>query len=107
MTTACNAAILRAPTITSLPNGATGAVVVSGSHGGKYPGYCTAKAGLRAVILNDASVGKDNAGIGSLAYLEPLGIAAATVSYLSCRIGQPEDMLERGVISHANAAATK
>ena len=97
--------ILVADTITKMPAAAAGAVVVSGSHGGVYPGYLAAKAGVRAVILNDAGVGKDAAGIESLGYLEQFGIAAATVSHLSCRIGDSADMLARGTISHANAPA--
>ena len=94
-----------ADTITKLPSEAEAAVVVSGSHGGRYPGYLAARAGLRAVILNDAGVGRDAAGIGALPYLEALGIAAATVSHLSARIGDTSDMLARGRISHANAVA--
>jgi hypothetical protein len=97
--------IIEAPTITSLPADARGAVVVSGSHGGLYPGYLAAKAGLRAVIFNDAGVGRDGAGIGSLAYLERYGIAAAAVSHASARIGDTRHMLARGIISHANAPA--
>lgn len=97
--------ILLADTITVLPPEADGAVLVSGSHGGRYPGYLTAKAGGRAVILNDAGIGRDEAGIGSLPYLDALGIAAATVSHLSCRIGDTDDMVARGTISRANAAA--
>jgi hypothetical protein len=94
-----------ADTITKLPAEAGGAVIVSGSHGGVYPGYLAAEAKVRAVILNDAGVGKDAAGIGSLDYLGKLGIAAVTVSHLSCRIGDAGDMLARGRISHANDAA--
>ncbi|MFH5926343.1 hypothetical protein [Roseomonas xinghualingensis] len=97
--------IITADTITKLPPEANGAVILSGSHGGRYPGYLTAKANARAVILNDAGLGKEDAGIGSLPYLEALGIAAATVSHLSCRIGDTADMRARGVISHANAPA--
>jgi len=96
-----------ADTITSLPPDVKGQVVVSGSHGGIYPGYLAAKAHVRAVILNDAGVGKDEAGIESLGYLDQYGIAAATVSHLSCRIGDTADMLARGRISHANEAARK
>lgn len=96
---------LVADTITKLPPGAAGAVVVSGSHGGRYPGYLAAKAGLRAVILCDAGIGRDEAGIGALPYLQALGIAAAAVSHLSCRIGDTGDMLARGRISRANRAA--
>ena len=99
------AGIVLADTITKLPPEAEGAVVVSGSHGGRYPGALAAKAGARAVILNDAGIGRDGAGTGSLALLDALGIAAATVSHASCRIGDTADMLRRGVISHANQAA--
>jgi hypothetical protein len=94
-----------ADTITKMPPDAAGRVVVSGSHGGVYPGYLAAKAQVRAVILNDAGVGKDGAGIESLFYLEALGIAAATVSHLSCRIGDTADMLARGRVSRANGPA--
>jgi hypothetical protein len=97
--------VIAADTITRLPPDAAGQVVVSGSHGGRYPGYLAAKAGLRAVILNDAGVGKDAAGIGALPYLEALGIAAAAVLHESCRIGDTEDMLARGRISRVNAIA--
>ena len=98
-------AIVVADTITKLPAEAWGAVVVSGSHGGVYPGYLAAKAGVRAVVLNDAGVGLDGAGIASLRYLEALGIAAAVVSHDTCRIGDTADMVSRGVVSHANAPA--
>ncbi len=97
--------MILADTITKLPPEAEGAVVVSGSHGGRYPGQLAAKAGARAVVLNDGGVGRDDAGIGSLALLEPYGIPAATVGHMSCRIGDTQDMLARGVISHANAPA--
>ncbi|MEJ8570601.1 hypothetical protein [Microbaculum marinum] len=97
--------IVVADTITKLPANAAGCVVVSGSHGGRYPGYLAAAGGVRAVILCDAGIGRDEAGIGALPYLEGLGIAAAAVSHLSCRIGDTTDMLERGTISRANGPA--
>ncbi len=97
--------VLCADTITRLPPGCAGAVLVAGSHGGRYPGYLAAQAGVRAVILNDAGIGLDAAGIGSLPYLDALGIAAATVFHTSCLIGDSDDMLARGRISRANAAA--
>lgn len=97
--------VIAADTITKLPPEAEGAVVVSGSHGGRYPGYLAAKARVRAVILNDAGIGRHEAGVGALPYLEALGIAAAAVSHLSCRIGDTQDMLARGRISRCNAAA--
>ena len=51
--------MILADTITKLPPEAEGAVIVSGSHGGRYPGQLAAKAGARAVILNDGGVGRD------------------------------------------------
>lgn len=82
-----------------------GAVILAGSHGGVYAGYLAASAHPRGIILNDAGVGRDDAGIGSLGYLQELGIPAATVAHSMGRIGDGEDMLARGVISYTNAAA--
>lgn len=99
--------LLLADTITKLPPDTAGAVVVCGSHGGRCPGYLAAGAGVRAAILNDAGIGRDEAGIGSLPYLEALGVAAATVAGLSCAIGDTADMMARGTISRANAPARR
>ena len=97
--------MIEAPTATSFPPAARASVVVCGSHGGRYPAYLAAHAGLRAVIFCDAGVGRDGAGIASLDLLGRGGMAAATVSHLSARIGEPSDMLARGIISYANDAA--
>ncbi|OCW58381.1 hypothetical protein [Hoeflea olei] len=94
-----------ADTVTKIGAEAEAQVLVCGSHGGLYPGYLAAKAGVKAVILNDAGVGRDAAGIGSLAYLADRGIAAATVGHVSCRIGDAADMAARGRITHVNAIA--
>lgn len=94
-----------AGTITKLPASAAGKVIISGSHGGELPGGMALRAEARAVILNDAGVGLDDAGIGSLAFGQKFGMAAATVSCMSCRIGDADDMVARGLISHANELA--
>jgi uncharacterized protein YunC (DUF1805 family) len=94
-----------APTATRIPDAARGGVLVCGSHGGVYVGYLVARAGVRAVIVNDAGIGLDGAGIGALDYCQALGMAAAAVAADSARIGDAEDMLSRGRISHANAVA--
>jgi hypothetical protein len=91
--------------VTKIAPECAGHVLVGGSHGGVYAGYLAAKAGCAAVILNDAGGGKDDAGFGSLAYLDDIAMPAATVSHDSARIGDGEDMLARGIISHVNAAA--
>jgi hypothetical protein len=99
-------AVQSADSITKLGPEFRGAVLVAGSHGGRYCGYLAALAGLRGVILNDAGVGKDKAGLGALDYLQPLGVAAATVAYTSARIGDGADMLERGRLSYCNGIAS-
>lgn len=97
--------VLLADTITRLAPGAAGAVVVTGSHGGVYAAYVARRDGVRAAIFNDAGGGKDDAGIGGLAWLDAAGMAAATVAAASADIGDAADMLARGRISHANARA--
>jgi uncharacterized protein YunC (DUF1805 family) len=94
-----------ADSVTKLPAEAAQHVVVSGSHGGRYPGFLAALGRARGVILNDAGIGKDGAGVAALADLDRLGAPAATVSHMSCRIGDAADTMQRGVISRANAAA--
>jgi hypothetical protein len=80
-------------------------VVIASSHGGIYAAYKAAASGARAVILNDAGVGRHNAGIACLEYCQDIGMAAAVVSHDSARIGVALDMYERGIISHSNAIA--
>lgn len=86
---------------------ACGAVVLCGSHCGVYPAHLAAAAGVRAVILNDAGVGRESAGIAGLHYLQTLGIPAAATSHGSARIGDGADASRRGRISYANAAAAR
>ncbi len=90
---------------TKLDDTCRGKVLVCGSHGGEYPAWLVARAGCRAVILNDAGIGKDEAGIASLAYLEKCGMAACSIDTMSARIGDANDMFARGIISRANSPA--
>src|SRR5947207_5156346 len=99
------APIVTADSITRTGDEAAGAVVVNASHGGVYAAYLAAKLGVAAAVFNDAGVGRDNAGIGGLDYLQELDIPAATVGHDTARIGDGADMLARGVITHANALA--
>ena len=97
--------ILTAESVTELGATARGAVLVAGSHGGLIACYLGAAAGAHAMILNDAGVGLDDAGIAGLKWLEPIGMAVATVLHTSARIGDGADSLAHGVISHVNACA--
>lgn len=80
-------------------------MLVAGSHGGVIAAYLGASAGAHALILNDAGLGLDRAGIAGLVWLEEIGMAAAAVDCMSARIGNGEDMLARGIIAHANVYA--
>lgn len=82
-----------------------GHVAVSGSYGGKYNAYNAAKWPVRAVIMSDAGIGKDDAGIVGLPFLEQIGMAAATADAATCHIGDGAHLLEHGVISHVNGPA--
>lgn len=97
--------IVTAASVTKLGPEHAGRVLIGGSHGGVYAGYLAAKAGVRAVILNDAGGGLDGAGFSSLVYLDAMGRPGATVSHDSARIGDGDDMAAHGVISHVNQAA--
>lgn len=93
--------------VTWLDAEAHGQVVVTGSHGGTYSAIAGAERGPRALIFNDAGVGKNSAGILGLEALDRVGIAAATVGCWSARIGDAADTLADGVITHANAVASR
>jgi hypothetical protein len=93
--------------VTKLGAETRGTVAIAASHGGVYAGYLAAKAGARGVILHDAGVGRDKAGIASLDWLDALGIAAATVGHTSCRIGSGRSMAMDGSISFVNATAAR
>ena len=82
-----------------------GHVIVSGSYGGRYNAFNAAKWPVRAVIMNDAGIGKDNAGIVGLDFLDQIGMAAATADARTCHIGDGDHMLANGVISHVNRTA--
>lgn len=84
-----------------------GGVIVTGSHGGLIGGASNKAFNVRArfAAFNDAGVGIDDAGIGRLEPLNTLGIAAATVSHKTARIGHAISTYEEGEISYLNEAA--
>src|ERR1700746_610560 len=79
--------ILTADSITRVGTEAVGAVVVNGSHGGIYAAYLAGKLRAAAAIFNDAGVGRDQAGIAGVDYLERFGIPTAAIGHDSARIG--------------------
>jgi hypothetical protein len=99
------APILTADSITRIGSEAAGAVVVNGSHGGLYAAYLAGKLRVGAAIFNDAGVGRDQAGIAGLDYLEGFDIPAAAVGHGTARIGDGVDMMARGLVTYANESA--
>ncbi|XWN30925.1 MAG: hypothetical protein ROR55_26275 [Devosia sp.] len=93
-----------AHTVTKL-NDAKGQVVVCGSHGGHYAGLLAVAAGVRAILLNNAGIGRDAAGVAGLMVCEEAGIAAAALDHMSCRIGHAGSAHDTGIVSHANTPA--
>jgi hypothetical protein len=91
--------------VTVFPPDARGRAAIAASHGGAYAAYLAAKAGIKAVILCDAGVGREQAGIGGLPYLDRLGVAAAAIGHRTARIGDGADCGRRGVITFTNAGA--
>ena len=93
--------------VTHLTPGHRGLAVYCASHGGAYAGYYAAKSGIGAVIVNDAGIGRGQAGIAGLALLERVGVPAAAISHRSARIGDGADGFSRGVVSFVNGPAAR
>lgn len=89
------------------PDDATGAVMISGSHGGISSGRYAAQLGVTGIIFNDAGGGRDDAGLETLPYFDELGCPAATVDHETARIADGVDMAKHGVISHVNETAAE
>lgn len=93
--------------ITEITPAMAGAVIVSGSHGGRSVSVYAL--GIQphpyAVFFNDAGIGKENAGIVALEHLEQAGVICGAYSHESARIGEAQDGLANGVISATNRQA--
>lgn len=97
--------VLIADSVTGLPAEAHGSVGVCGSHGGMNALLIAASTGLKAVLVNDAGLGKEGAGVAGVHAAVDWGLAAAAVSCHSARIGDGEDTYASGIISYANELA--
>lgn len=91
--------------VTELDRTTRGRVVVCGSHGGVFAAQLAVKAAVAGIVLSDAAVGKDRAGIAGLAQLDDHGIPAATTAHTSAGIGDGQDAYDHGLLSHVNDAA--
>jgi len=90
--------------ITQITPAMSGGIVVSGSHGGVSSSRYVEAQPLKpwAVFLNDAGVGKNQAGIAALSRLEPYGVLVFCYSHESACIGQAQDALACGWVRFVN-----
>jgi hypothetical protein len=101
-----NITILRVvDSITELGPRDAGCLAVSGSHGGISSARYALAARPLLSVFNDAGVGKDDAGLAALPFLQSHGLAACTVAHSSARIGEAQSTLDEGIVSHVNALA--
>jgi hypothetical protein len=103
MTTPADAPLI-ADSVTTLTD-AFGRATLAASHGGTYAAWLAAKAGVKAVLLCDAGIGRERAGVAGLLLLENLAVPAAAIGHRSARIGDGADCVRRGTLSTVNAAA--
>jgi len=85
-------------------------IVLSGTHGALLGGRAAdglLSVDVFAAFFNDAGGGKDDAGYARLPVLDPRGIAAATVSTDTARIGDGRSTYDTGVLSRVNAIAER
>src|SRR5437868_5867358 len=83
------------------------AIVLTGSHGGLLGGRpeTALKYDVRAAFYNDAGIGIEEAGVSRLPALDQRGIAAATVSAATARIGEARSTYKHGILSRVNRHA--
>ena len=62
---------------------------------------------VKAVFLNNAGIGKNQAGISGLAHYQASHILACAVDHNSAEIGVARDTWESGIISHTNTLASE
>ena len=80
-------------------------VLVNASYCGILPARFIAAHRPRAAIGVDCAVGPAGAGIAGLWYLEALNIPAAVADVMTVRLGDGNDLFDRGVISFLNRPA--
>jgi len=99
--------IVTANSAAEMDENSKGDVFVDGSHCGINVGEMTLSFSVGAMIGNDAGMGKNDAGIAGVKFLDKHGIAAAAVASMSAKIGNGKSTYEQGKISVVNEAAKR
>lgn len=95
-----------ADSVTQIASIGAGKVVLCGSHGGGYSAICALAAGVDGIVFNDASVGRDQAGIEGLSVLDRHGVPAATVGRTTAVIGTGMETAQ-GRLTYVNSVAAE
>jgi hypothetical protein len=84
-------------------------ILLTGSHGALIGGHpdSALDVDVFAAFFNDAGGGKDDAGFARLPVLDTRGIAGATVSCNTARIGDGRSSYDTGVLSRINEVARR
>jgi hypothetical protein len=84
-------------------------ILVTGSHGALLGGRpdSALEVDVFAAFFNDAGGGKDEAGYARLPVLDERGVAGATVSCHTARIGDGRSTYDTGVLSRVNEVARR
>ena len=85
----------------------TSPILVCASHCGDNGAFARklTNCHVKAVFLNNAGIGKNQAGISGLSHYEAANILACAVDHNSAEIGVARDTWESGIISHTNQLA--
>jgi len=102
-------AVLALDSASLVEPGDTGAVVLTGSHGALLGGRpeTAMKVAVFAAVFNDADRGMEDCGMSRLPALDKRGIAGATVSAWSARIGDGLSTYQDGIITAVNDKAAR
>lgn len=92
-----------------LQPGNTSPILVCGSHcgGSRDLARHVKNCHIKAVFLNNAGVGKNQAGIRGLTHYQAENILACAVDHNSAEIGIARDTWESGIISHTSSHAAE
>ena len=96
--------VLLADSATHIEKAHPDAVVVAGSFAGAATAAYPLRAGVRGLILHEAGVGRNRAGISGLGLAERFGVPMAAVQTMSARIADGASVY-RGRVAHANRPA--
>lgn len=93
--------------VTHLKADAVGRVALCASHGGIYAAWYAARRRVSALLLHDAGIGRERAGVAGLEWLAARGVPAGAIGHRTARIGDGADMLARGRLSVVNGPAAR